>query len=151
MYKTAIRWMVRRNIEKLNAGDYQPTLATFARDAVLAFPGDNSWANQFRPARQSRDLHPTHQGREEIEAFLRRYTEEGLHMVVDDVLVNGPPWHMRIAVRVHHWVTGDDGRDRYSNRAVLFAEASWGRIRVQEDYEDTERVARFDATPAMSA
>jgi ketosteroid isomerase-like protein len=149
MYKAAIRWMVRRNIDHLNEGDYQPALAMFAKDAVLVFPGDNSWATQFRPVRQGPGQHATHQGREEIEAFLRRYTEAEMQMAVDDVLVNGPPWHVRIAVRVHHWASGHDGRDQYNNRAVLFAEASWGRIRVQEDYEDTERVARLDAAHAM--
>jgi ketosteroid isomerase-like protein len=145
MYKAAVRWMVRRNIARLNTGDYRSTLAMFAPDAVLAFPGQNSWATQFRPVERGRDLFPTHRGRDEIEAFLRRYTETGIQMVVDDVLVNGPPWKTRIAVRVHHWVPGPDGRDQYRNRAILFATAAWGRIHTEEDYEDTELVAAFDA------
>jgi len=69
---------------------------------------------------------------------------EGIHMVVDDILVNGPPWNTRCAVRVHHWIPGPDGTDRYSNRAVLFVRSRWGRLVEQEDYEDTERVAAHD-------
>jgi len=40
---------------------------------------------------------------------------------------------------------GPDGQDRYNNRAVLFVDAAWGRIRTQEDYEDRERAAEFAA------
>ncbi len=72
-------------------------------------------------------------------------------MEVDDILVNGPPWNTRAAVRVHHWVCGPDGDDLYSNRAVLMVRSRWGRIRTQEDYEDTERVAAFDDVSAAQA
>jgi hypothetical protein len=65
-------------------------------------------------------------------------------MVVDDILVNGPPWNTRVAIRVHHWVIGADGTDSYTNRAVLFVSTRWGKIKSQEDYEDTERIAAYD-------
>ena len=117
----------------------------FGDDATLAFPGDNTWANQHRPTERGRDAFATHRGRDEIEAFLQRYVGARMHMVVDDILVNGPPWNTRAAVRVHHWIVGPDGHDAYANRAVLFVTTAWGKIRSQEDYEDTERVAAFDA------
>jgi ketosteroid isomerase-like protein len=144
MYKAAVRWMVRRNIAALNRGNYQPLLAMFASDATLRFPGDNTWARMNRPAEAGRTATVTHQGRAEIERFLQRFVAERIHMVVDDILVNGPPWNTRVAARVHHWIAGDDGVDRYNNRAVLFATARWGKLRDQEDYEDTERVAAYD-------
>ena len=150
MYKATIRWMVRRNIRQLNEGNYGPALGMFADDAVLAFPGNNSWSNQIRPTVRGREQFATHRGRAEIEAFLRRYTEAGIQMVVDDILINGGPWRTRMAIRVRDWVEGPDGKDVYNNRAVLFAEAVWGRIRAQEDYEDTERAAAFDAVLAGS-
>ncbi len=146
MYKAAVRWMVRRSIAKLNEGNYGPALAMFAPDAVLCFPGDNSWAHQCRPTEPGRQAYATHRGRAEIEAFMQRYVASGIHMVVDDILVNGPPWNTRAAARVHHWIEGSDGRDVYTNRAVLFVHTVWGRIRSQEDYEDTERVAAYDLT-----
>jgi ketosteroid isomerase-like protein len=144
MYKYAVRQMVRRNISRLNGGDPAPTLAMFTPDATLSFPGDNSWANMFRPTERGRDAHVTHRGRREIERFLDRFAGEGIHMEVDDILVNGPPWRTRVAVRVHHWISGTDGTDVYNNRAVLFATAKWGKLVEQEDYEDTERVAAYD-------
>jgi ketosteroid isomerase-like protein len=151
MYKATARWMVKRAIRHLNEGDYGPALALFADDGVLCFPGDNRWSGQIRPVELGRDAFVSHRGRAEIEQFLQAYVAERLQMVVDDVLVNGPPWHMRIAVRVHHWAPAEDGTDAYTNRAILFAESKWGKIRRQEDYEDTERVAAFDLRTRATA
>jgi hypothetical protein len=53
-----------------------------------------------------------------------------------------------IDASTHHWVEGPDGRDVYNNRAVLFVTTAWGKVRSQEDYEDTERVAAFDNAAA---
>jgi ketosteroid isomerase-like protein len=146
MYKAAVRTLIRRNSRELNEGRYHRALAMFGPDAELTFPGDNTWSRQHRPVQLGRAAHPTHRGRAEIEAFLRRYVDHGIQMEVEDILVNGPPWNTRAAVRVHHWIPGPDGSDRYSNRAVLMVRTAWGRIRSQEDYEDTERVSAFDAS-----
>lgn len=151
MYKTAVRWMIRRNIGRMNQGDHRSTLAMFASDATLRFPGDNSWANQHRRVDPDRDGVATHRGRAEIEAFLERYVSTGMQMVVDDILVNGPPWNTRAAVRVHHWAPGPDGSPVYRNRAVLFVNSAWGKVRSQEDYEDTEKVTAFDEWQAARA
>ena len=152
MYKTAARMLIRRNIDRLNCGDHKPALAMFGTNATLAFPGVNSWSSQFREPALGRDAHVSHRGRDEIEAFLHRYVDQGIHMEVDDILVNGPPWNMRAAARVHHWIPGAHGEDVYTNRAVLFVVVRWGRIVEQEDYEDTQRVRAHDdvlaATPA---
>jgi len=144
MYKAAVRYWIKRNIRMLNEGNYRPALRMFAVDGTLAFPGANSWAAQYRTPVRGRDAFVTHENRDEIEGFLRRYVDTGMQMVVDDVLVNGPPWNLRAAVRVHHWAPGPDGNDIYSNRAILMVRTAWGKIREQEDYEDTERVATFD-------
>jgi ketosteroid isomerase-like protein len=153
MYKATVRWMIRRSIRALNAGDYGPTLAVFADDANLTFPGDNTWSRQFRVPEPGRAAYPTHRGRSEIEAFLRRYVDHGIQMEVDDILVNGPPWNTRVAVRVRDWIPTEGGDDAYANRAVLMARLSWGKIRDQEDYEDSERVSAFDrrTNPALEA
>ena len=143
MYKATVRWMIRRNIARLNAGDYRPALAMFGDDLEFSFPGDNSWAVEFQPVERGRHAHVTHRGKAEMEQFLQRYVAAGIQMEVEDVLVNGPPWNMRAAVRVHVWSLGQSG-DRYSNRAVLFVTATWGKLRTQEDYEDTQRAAAFD-------
>jgi ketosteroid isomerase-like protein len=143
MYKALVRRLIRRSIRLLNEGSYDAALAVFASDATLSFPGDNSWSSEFRAPNLDRESFATHRGKGEIEAFLRRYVSTGMQMTVEDILVNGPPWNTRVAVRVNHGIVAD-GLTLYTNRAVLLARISWGKIRAQEDYEDTERVASFD-------
>ncbi len=146
MYKAAIRALLRRSIEQLNGGDYSAMLKMASSDFELAFPGDNSWATMFRPQEKGRERHVTHRGVTEATAFADRFVEQGVQFVVEDILVNGPPWNTRIAVRAHDFVPGADGADDYCNRAVLFLELRWGRLVRWEDYEDTERVAAWDRT-----
>jgi len=149
MYKALTRAMIRRNIERLNQGQYEPALAMFADDATLTFPGDNTWSRLCRTPSPGRAGAPTQRGKAEIEQFMARYVEHGIQMKVEDILVNGPPWNMRVAVRAHDWIPGPGGVDAYANRAVLFANIAWGKIRAQEDYEDSERVAAYDRLVAV--
>lgn len=121
-----MRWQIRRTTERLRAGEYRRALAMPTDNATLAFPGDNTWANQHRPTVKGRDRFATHRGRDEIEAFLHSYVEFGFHMEVEDILVNGWPWRTRAAVRVRHWASGPTGEDSYTNRAVLFVDTTWG-------------------------
>jgi len=49
-------------------------------------------------------------------------------------------------MRVHDFVPASDGgEDVYNNRVVAFLEIRWGRLVRWEDYEDTQRVADWDA------
>lgn len=150
MYKASVRAVVRRALARLNAGDPSLVLRLAAPDAELCFPGDNSWAAMHRPVVKGRQPHVTHRGAAECEAFARRFVREGLQFEVEDILVNGPPWKMRVAVRAHDFAVDPDGDDTYSNRVVAFMEMRWGRLVRWEDYEDTERVAAWDARRAAS-
>lgn len=149
MYKATVRALVRRGIRELNHGDPQPLLQMASPTATLRFPGDNSWARMFRPVEKSRGPHDTHRGIDECRGFAERFVQEGLQLEVEDILVNGPPWNTRVAVRAHDFLPGDGGRDEYSNRVVAFLELRWGKLVCWEDYEDTERIAAWDAARAQ--
>ena len=146
MYKATIRKLVKIGIVRLNQGDPTLLLRMAADDVEFSFPGDNSWARMFRPVEKGRAMQVTHRGREECRAFADRFVAEGLHLDVEDVLVNGPPWHLRVAVRAYDHQSGPDGRDVYSNRVIDLLELRWGRIVRWEAYEDTERSAAWDAS-----
>ena len=143
MYKTAVRALVRHGIGKLNEGDPEFLLRLASPEASIAFPGDNSWARMHRPVEKGRRPHPTHRGRDECRAFAERFVSEGLQFQIEDILVNGPPWNTRVAVRAYVFLAGSDG-DEYNNRLVAVLEIRWGRLVRWEDYEDTERVAALD-------
>lgn len=149
MYKAAVRALMRHSIDRLNQGDYSLMLKMADEDFELVFPGVNSWATMFRQPVRSRTAHVTHRGIPEATAFADRFVDEGVQFAIEDILVNGPPWNTRIAVRVNSFLPADaGGTDRYCNRAVLFLEVRWGRLLRWEDYEDTQRVADWDAAAA---
>jgi len=145
VYQASIRALLRYSISKLNSGDYSMMLKMASPDFELAFPGDNSWSTMFRPQQLGRERHVTHRGVAEATAFADRFVDKGIQFQIEDILVNGPPWNTRIALRVHDFVPGGVGEaDAYNNRAVLFLEVRWGRLVRWEDYEDTERVAAWE-------
>lgn len=143
MYKATVRALVRKGISHLNDGDAEFLLRLAHPDAELCFPGDNSWAAMYRPVQKSRRAHVTHAGIDECRGFADRFVDEGLRFEIEDILVNGPPWRTRVAVRASDGTTTADGA-HYDNRVVAFLELRWGRLVRWEDYEDTERVAAWD-------
>lgn len=132
MYAATVRFMIRRGLRALQTGDIRPLLSSYADDAVLIFPGRSSWGGQYR-------------GHDEIGGFLERCVDVGLHIEVDEIIVNGLPWRTTVIMRGRDSVTDPDGTVIYHNRLLIVAESSWGKIRRQEDYLDTQRVAELDA------
>lgn len=140
MYKATVRAVVRRGLRELNEGDASFLLKLASPDAEICFPGDNSWSTMFRPVETGTEAHVTHRGIDECRAFADRFVGEGLRFGIEDILVNGPPWRTRVAVRAFD----QDEHDTYANRVIAFLELRWGRLLRWEDYEDTERVAAWD-------
>lgn len=132
IYAATTRGLLRRTATRLMDGDVGALLRFYSENAELAFPGDSSWGRVYR-------------GRSEIEGFLRRFLAAGLRGETHDVLVNGPPWDTRIAIRFTDHARSDDGNLVYANRAIIFMRARWFRIVSEEVYEDTQKVAEFDA------
>lgn len=149
MYKTTVRALVRKGIRRLNDGDPELLLRMAAPDATLRFPGENTWAQMFRPIERGRAPHDSHRGIDECRAFAERFVATGLQLEIEDILVNGPPWNTRVAVRAHDFLPVDGGPDEYNNRVVALLELRWGRLVCWEDYEDTERIAAWDTARAQ--
>ncbi len=145
-YKALIRAGVRTAIRRLNNGDPGLLLALAADDLQFAFPGHNSWAAMFRPQQKGRHFHPTHLGKHEAAAFAQRFVDAGLQVDIEDILVNGPPWNTRVAIRARDQIAppqpGPAGT--YNNRFIDYLDIRWGRIHRFEVYEDTERTAEWD-------
>ncbi len=124
---------LRRDVRKLNGGDYSGLLAGYSEDAVLHFTeGDHRWAGD-------------HVGKDAIEHFLRDYTKAGMQGEVTEILTSGPPWSMTLAARFDDWATGPDGEELYTNKVVVFAKTRWGKIVDHSDfYEDSAKIPAFD-------
>jgi ketosteroid isomerase-like protein len=123
--------VLRRNMARLNAGDYRPLLRLYARDVRFPFPGDSTWATEL-------------EGREELGRWLQRFVDTGLEIHADEVVAQGPPWNMRICVRGVDHLDTEDGRV-YENRYVIWGRMAWGLMRDYEVYEDTQASKALDA------
>jgi hypothetical protein len=132
-FARAVLAKLRRDVTRLNDGDYRPLLAGYDGDAVLYFnEGDHRWSGE-------------HRGRSGIERFLSSFAAAGLTGEINALWLAGPPWAMTILVRFDDKADGPDGERIYENRTVLWARTSWGRIVEQRDfYEDTRRISDFD-------
>ncbi len=124
----------RRDVAKLNGGDYRPLLAGYAQDAVLHFnEGDHRWAGE-------------HRGKPAIERFLRDFTRAGLKGEIKDLWIGGPPWALTLVARFDDLAAAPDGTPLYANRTCLVIRTRWGKIVDHEDfYEDTGRILAFEA------
>ena len=131
MYASIVRMMIRRAIRRINGGDMGTFLSAYADDATFVFPGQNSWAGEYR-------------GKGEIERFYRRFVQVGLQAEAHEIVVNGWPWDTTVCVHFTDRAKAPDGTVVYENRGVIFGKIAWGKIKYQHVYEDTEKVAAFD-------
>jgi ketosteroid isomerase-like protein len=120
---------LRRDVEALNAGNYEPLLAGYAPDAVLHFnEGPHRWAGE-------------HRGKPAIARFLKNFVDAGIHGQITELFISGAPWRMTLLVRFDDHANDPAGEEIYRNRTVLLARTRWGRIVRQEDfYEDTQSI-----------
>jgi ketosteroid isomerase-like protein len=129
----ALLWKLRRDVARLNRGDYGPLLAGYHPDAVLYFTeGPHRWSGE-------------HRGRAAIERFLRDFVNAGLEGEIKALWIGGAPWALTMLARFDDAATGPDGEHLYSNRTVLWVRTRWGRIVEQRDfYEDTRHIPELD-------
>lgn len=123
--------MISRNMAKLREGDPEPTLLLDAKDIRFRFPGRSSWATEI-------------EGKEELEAWLRRFCDVGLQIYPDEVILKGFPWKQTICVRGTDHLDTPAGERVYENRYVIWGRLSWGLLRDYEVYEDTLKTEALD-------
>ncbi|HEV2814285.1 MAG TPA: nuclear transport factor 2 family protein [Solirubrobacteraceae bacterium] len=129
MYAFIVGLIVRRQFAHLSSGDWRKPLRFFAPDAVLRFPGDNELGGEYH-------------GRDAIAAwFDRGWSKFGFDFTVEDVVVSGGPWNMRVGTRWHNTLRAEDG-ELFRYRGMQYARFRWGRLVEDELYEDTQVVTR---------
>jgi ketosteroid isomerase-like protein len=131
LYHAALRLILPRRARRFMAGDVDAMLPFYAEDAVVVFPGRNSWGPEYR-------------GRDEIRGFLERFLRSRLQGEVKQVLLAGPPWDTTVCVRFDDSATAPSGERVYENETIIYLKVAWGKIRYERIFEDTELVADFD-------
>lgn len=117
---------------KLRAGDIRPAMRLDAPGVVLRFPGQNTWAGEYR-------------GKEAHRRWEQRFVDVGLQIFADEVVAIGLPWSTTLCIRGTDHLRAPDGETVYQNRVVIWAKLRWFRMHELEVYEDTEEAARLDA------
>jgi ketosteroid isomerase-like protein len=124
------RWIVARVARSaIMAGvNGRPELATrmMADDVAFEFPGSSSFGASVR-------------GKDAVLAWLRRFAALRPQYVIRDVVVAGPPWNTRLAIRLSDRI-GDD----YANEGVQYLRMRWGKVISDEVFVDTEKVADLE-------
>lgn len=136
LYAAAVRLMLRRNIAALGRGDMGPLLSSYADDVHFVFPGDNSWKADLR-------------GKDEVARWVARFVRVGLRLEPQEILVTGPPWNTRMALRFTDHLTLPDGTVVYENQGAMLGTIVWGKLAAYEVHEDTEKSAALDAWLAV--
>jgi ketosteroid isomerase-like protein len=131
-----LSWLAKklldRGMARLRAGDIRLTLALYANDVQMRFPGDNSWSGVYR-------------GKKELKAWLERFARVGIQIYPDEVVAVGPPWNTKVCIRGHDYVKSPEEQIVYENRYVIWTKLKWGRIQEEETYEDTQKPKALDA------
>ena len=124
---------LRRDVQRLNDGDYGPLLAGYADDAVLHFnAGPHRWSGD-------------HRGKPAIERFLKNFTGARIRGQLNEIWIGGPPWALTMAARFDDRATGPDGEELYANQVAIVVRTRWGKIVEHEDYYlDTGRIVAFE-------
>jgi hypothetical protein len=132
MRQRLVAALLRRNMERIRAGDYRPTLRMDAKDVHFRFPGDSSWSGEIH-------------GKDELERWLQRFVKVGLQIYADEVVVKGWPWNMTLCVRGTDHLDAPTGERVYENRYVIWGRVEWGLLKEYEVYEDTQKSKALDA------
>jgi hypothetical protein len=131
LYRLAVRVMLRRNVARIQGGELEVARRVFTPDVHFVFPGESSWKADVR-------------GREEVIAWERRFLEAGLRLETEEILVDGPPWATRIALRFTDQLVTPAGERVYENAGVICGTARWGRVFEFVLHEDTQKLGPLD-------
>jgi hypothetical protein len=132
------RWLVARItrwavLDLVSGGSGLPQ-RLMADEIRFTFPGTSSFAADTSTS-------------DELKAWISRFAALRPAYEILDVLVAGPPWNTRVAVRLRDRI-GDD----YSNEGMQYLRMRWGKMILDEVFVDTERISAWEARhPELTA
>ena len=130
MYSWLVKQALRRLEKQLAGGEVDKVAAAYADDAVLVFPGENSFGGE-------------HRGKPAIRAWVERFVSLKPTFEIGETAVAGPPWNMRVMFSFRDRIVAPDGFE-YRNSGLEFVHMRMGKIVEHRVALDTERVAELD-------
>jgi hypothetical protein len=133
MYRWLVARLTRWAVISLVTGRSDLPLWLMAPDIRFRFPGTSSFAADTATAG-------------ELVAWVRRFAALRPAYEILDVLVAGPPWNTRVAVRLRDHI-GED----YTNDGMQYLRMRWGRMTSDEVFLDTERITAWERRHRLGA
>ena len=127
MYRWIVGRIARRLVVQVVRGQADAALRMAAPDVHFVFPGRSSFAADYRD-------------RASLARWMARFAALQPDYEVDDVIVTGPPWHTRVALRFHDRIGSD-----YENQGMQYLKMRWGRLVHDEVFLDTAVLAEWEA------
>lgn len=122
--------IVKRAYQQANAGDINGLTKAFARNAVFEFHGDTSLGGE---------RHGPDGVREWFGQVAERFGR--LELTAQDVVASGPPWNMRVIVRLTDHARLISGHE-FENHGFQFLRLRWGKIVEDRILVDLDIVRR---------
>lgn len=136
LYALAVRFVLRRHLKRLKAGDPGVLFGLYAEDVRLVLSGHHSWTGDYR-------------GKDQVQRWMRRFVRVGVQLEAYEIFVTGPPWNTSVWLRFTDRLTAAGGEVVYANRGTIFGKIVWGRLAYHEVNEDTQKVAELDEYLAL--
>lgn len=131
MLKWYIRKLVFRTFEQLNRRELDAVMGWYAEDAYFRFPGTHELAIEARSKAEIGQW---------FERLFRRLPS--LRFDIDDVVVQGPPWNMRLCTRYRARTESATGAFALYE-GMQYAQLRWCTVTREELFPDTQSFANY--------
>lgn len=138
LYRMIVKKKIRQAFDQVNDRKWDDLMKTIASDVDHRFGGEHAIG-----------------GRRHDKATLRRWFERlarvlpNLKLEINDIWVQGWPWHTMVFVQWDGTATRLDG-GKYFQHAVHLITLRWGKIHAIDVFEDSQAVARALEAQAAS-
>lgn len=138
LYRSIVKKRIRESFDQVNDRSWDELMSSIAPDVRHRFGGNHAISGQRHDA-----------------VTLRRWFERlarvlpNLHLEINDIWVQGWPWHTMVFVQWDGTATLLDGGP-YFQHAVHVITLRWGKIQALDVFEDSQEVARALAIQAAA-
>ena len=126
MFRLIARMMVKRTLRAHLNRDVEAILKTYSKDVRFRFPGNNSWAGEFR-------------GIDQVRPWLQRFHRVGLMFEADEILIGGWPWNTKVALHFTDHLKAPDGHSSTRTAASFTLKAHGARFASTRSWRTPRR------------
>lgn len=138
LYRAIVKRKIRQAFDQVNRRQWDDLMKSMAPDIFHRFGGDHAIGGQRHD-------------RETLRLWFERLARvlPNLQLEINDIWVQGWPWHTMVFVQWDGRATRLDG-ERYFQHAVHVITLQWGKIHAIDVFEDSQAVSAALKAQAVS-